>query len=214
MRHLWWMLPLVAACDHGTDTDAEAFLVKGDLTSGDGADGMVRGRQAFGFATAGRGIVYVAANGAATCADLVEYLDRTELIDPSATLMLEGHCNLTLTFDYDDATGWDGLTEAELTTALWSVSCAMDEGDWEVQSRQGVEDYFYSGRWWQGSPDTVSTTLHGADGDVSFDVDMNGFSGNFIYEEFQAAPATGTVSGAGVATTWCPQLAQTPLFGA
>jgi len=201
-------LVLLVGCEGGGQGD-EILMAEGAITS-DGSTAEVAARKAFGFATSGQGFVYVASNGDATCGAVVDYLTSTDPYDPT-DILVAGHCNLSLDFDYDG--GWDGheVLPSDITTGLWSVSCAMDDGSWSLEERKGFVDYFYSGRWWQGSPLDHHTVLSGDGEELVVDLEMSEYDGDYIYEDLESHPGSGRVTGT-IDATWCAQLAQTPFF--
>jgi len=217
---MWRRLGVVGAtvllsmgCSGGEgDDDIESFQADGTITAQSGEVGDVAVRQAFGFATNGSGLIYMASNGAATCESVVEMLQADQAHNPDQVL-LAGHCNLIFKFQYDESSGYDGLsfTADQIGSAFWSVSCAMDDGAWEFENRDGDRDYYYTGVWWQGSPDNHSTGVSVNGEDIAISTTMGPYSGHFIYQGLDDIAATGQVSGT-IQAKRCTTLAQTVLF--
>ena len=204
---------LLSACNGDDDTDnTEASQATGTIVAQTGETGDVAVKRAFGFATNGIGLVYMSSNPSATCDNVVEMLNADEAHNPDQVL-LAGHCNFIYKFKYPESAGFDGLsfTEDDLLSTLWSVSCAMEDGAWEYSNNDGDRDYYYTGTWWQGSPDSHQTALNAVDEDIQITVTMGPYSGHFIYEGLDSIPATGQVSGT-ITAKRCTQLAQTDLF--
>jgi hypothetical protein len=84
----------------------------------------------------------------------------------------------------------------------------MDSGEWLWSDESGTEGYFYSGPWWQGSPETFSIELVGSKEEgYSLDLTMDTYSGQFIYdlEHMDPDPGSGAVAGV-VEAEYCDQL--------
>ena len=206
-------LSLISACNGDDDsTDVDDAQANGTITATTGESADVAIQHAFGFATNGIGLVYMSSNPNATCDNVVEMLNADEAHNPDQVL-LSGHCNFIYKFKYPESAGFDGLsfTADDLLNTLWSVSCAMEEGTWEYSNNDGDRDYYYTGTWWQGSPDTHQTALNAVGEDIQITATMGPYSGHFIYEGLDAIPATGQVNGTILAKR-CTPLAQTDLF--
>lgn len=177
-----------------------------------GEAASVDGLSAFGFNLSGSAVLLVVPNDAATCEDAFHTLDADPEYDPSVTTPA-GACST-----FVDLTGYDpaGMTatstpDAPSTTSIIALSCAMDSGAWALEQRN-TYGYFYSGPYWQGSPDDYTITASGGDEeDFTVDVEMSAFDGNFIYDSMEDAPASGSASGS-VTATWCSDLSQTVYF--
>lgn len=162
---------------------------------------------AFGYHFGGKAILFFGGNPSGSCEDATEYL-KSSIFDPSS-LLAAGTCQMSVLMTYD---GEEVSYQDDLANVTLSLGCAMDSGAWVFEERDD-EDYYYSGPWWQGHPDEFSITLAPGD-NASYDVtvDMDQYSGGFIYEELEAAPATGTVSGTFNAT-FCEELKYADIFG-
>ena len=205
------MTPMFACNGTGDDT-SETFSMEGQITAEDGQQGDVTIRKAFGFATNGSGLVYFASNGDATCDNVLEMLEADEAHNPDKVL-LAGHCNLIYKFKFNGEPTFDELsfTEADTFESLWSVSCGMGEGSWEYANNDGDKDYFYTGSWWQGSPNVYSTTVSGTGDSMRITATMGPYTGHYIYEGLDEVSGTGLVGG-DVEVQRCTGLAQTALF--
>lgn len=192
--------------------DTQTFDAEGTITAESGESAKVAILKSFGFATNGSGFIYFASNENATCDNVVEMLKADEAYNPDQVLLAE-HCNLLFKFKYEESTGFDGLvfTEEDLFVSLWSLSCGMGAGTWEYQNQGGDRDYFYTGTWWQGSPDVYETTVSEVGENISITVTMGPYSGHFIYEGLDDISATGQVVGT-IEAERCTGLAQTDLF--
>lgn len=206
------ILPLLFACKGGgPDSEAPADIVGDVLTPDDEA--TVAGRAAFGFHLDGKGLWYVTSVVDATCADVIAFMEHAESDDPldPTGVLSGGVCNLTLIADYEGAD--TTYTEADGTAvALWSLYCPMGEGEFELISRRGHTDYFWSGNLWTGSPVAHSTTISG-DGETSgytLDLSMTDYSGSYS-DVIATIAATGLTSGA-IDAHFCPDLYQTTAF--
>jgi hypothetical protein len=214
MQARWFVALLVVGCTgEGTPDDAPVFVEGTISVEGQGASGDVAGRKAFAYAVAGRGVVYIASNGLATCEDTVEYLSARGAFDPSATLMLPGHCNISFAFNYDAEAGFEGAAYdySSRLDGLTNLGCAMGEGVWVYESRQEESDYYYNGRWWQGSPTDYDVVVHGEGTSLSLELDLRTYSGGFIYEGLENFVANGSVTGT-IDAEWCENLRNTPIF--
>lgn len=201
------MILLILAC--GTpEKEAETNL--GTITAdraGEAAD--VLAAAGFGYSGQGKAILVFTGNPDATCAGVASLLTSKDPVDP--TDILQQHsCEFTTLMTYD---GTKVTVEDDKLAATVALSCAMDEGEWNLETRdQGDKDYFYSGPYWQGHPESFSLSLSGGEGeDFAMDLEMSDYSGNFIYESLDAAPASGAVAGS-VQFTWCPDLSQAAIY--
>jgi hypothetical protein len=202
-------------CSGGKDTaggvGVDGAAVSGRITA-ESSFADVQTMKGFAFATAGTGLIYLSSGEGATCASVAEYLDfDTGEYDPSELWPPET-CNLFLRFGYETAAGFDGLVVAgDDPLNPWILNCAMDSGAWEYGTSNGFTDYFYSGRYYQGSPNDGTSTITGQDGALTVDVSFSSYNGGFTYEEMENVPASGSVSGS-VATEWCTDLGATGYF--
>jgi hypothetical protein len=214
------LVSLAAACGPGGD-DGEnpGALTQGTITENEeGHAATADTYRAFSFATNGIGVVYLAPNPDTTCAGVKEYLTARGVYDPRGVLV-SGKCSMAMRFKYDTNAGFDGvtITDADIGS-FWNVNCAMGEGDWEIQGSGNDRDYQFTGEnawWWQGAAGTFSTTLSVGTDENTPNVDLNlgsDFTGQFIYDDTFADPATGSVTGT-LEPERCQELVQTPLYG-
>lgn len=207
-------LVVAAGCGAGaaTDTAELSGAISGEVSSEDGSSAQVGVQHAFGYATGGTGVLYLASGEQASCADAAEYLDiDTVEYDPSS-LWPPQTCNLFLRFTYDDAAGWDGMAiDGDDPLNPWVINCAMDAGEWEYGESNGFTDYFYTGRHFQGSPTDGSSSLMGTDESMALELSFSSFVGGFTYEQMENVDASGSVAGS-LSVEWCPDLASTGYF--
>lgn len=210
MFGVWFVL---AACSGKDDTGAGGgVMVSGTVSSPDGSSANVAIQKAFGFALDGTGLLYAASGAGATCAEVATYLDTDTVEYDPTPLWPGGTCNLFLRFAYDAAAGYDGLElSGEDSLNPWVISCAMDDGVWEYGESNGFTDFFYSGRYYQGTARDGGASFTGVEPDMSVAVDFSTFDGSFTYEEMQAVTITGAVSGT-LQVEWCTDLGSTGLL--
>ena len=203
---------IILGCNGDDDGNGETLQAEGVITAMTGENAEVAIRKAFGFATNGSALIYMASNENATCDNVIEMFQADEAHNPDQILLAE-HCNLIFKFKYDEAAGYDGInvTADDLFSAIWSVSCAMETGAWEYSNNGGDKDFFYTGKWWQGSPDTHNTTVSDLGENIGISTTMGPYSGHFIYQGLDDISATGQVGGT-IEAQRCTGLAQTDLF--
>lgn len=212
MRSILFVLVIAGCGGSNSDTtpDYSEPSLLGDLTADEGSEADVQIYHLYSFASGGTGILYGSSSPDATCETVADYIDfATNEYDPTA-LFPAGTCNMFLLFYYDPGVGYDGdVVEADdWMGGQWSISCTMNSGEWVYETRNGFTDYFYSGKFWQGAPLSGTTTYTGSDGDLTVEVALNGFEGNFIYEHMSSVPANGSIDGQ-IKTEWCTSLATT-----
>jgi len=204
-----------AACDGEGDTDLPPPLTEGTITANDhDRSAEVKVYKAFGFATNGVGLVYMAPNPAATCESVTDYLQQGGDYDP-VDVLASGHCSVVFRFNYDE--GFDGVTHTQDDIGTFvNVNCAMGDGAWELvgSGRDRGYRFVVDGEypWWQGNAQdfSLSTSLGPDANTPNVDVNMGpNFGGQFIYEDTEVDPATGTVTG-DVTVERCQTLTQTP----
>ncbi|HNC94868.1 MAG TPA: hypothetical protein PKY30_02050 [Myxococcota bacterium] len=199
------MIFLLLACTAGKDTGADTELGK-IVADRAGETAAVNVPVAFGYHFGGKALFFFGGNPSGTCEDAAEYL-KSSIFDPS-DLLAAGTCQASILMNYDGA---EVSYEDDLANVTLSLGCAMDSGSWVFETRDD-EDYYYSGSWWQGHPDSFSITAGPGEGqDYVISMDMDQYTGNFIYEELEAAPATGTVSGS-FSATFCEDLKYADIF--
>ncbi len=193
---------MLAACSGGSKLPA----ITGTVTAESGQAGDVRGPVAFGVTTAGKAAVLVAPNPDATCADAAAFITGGDEDFNPETVLGAGVCAVYALID-----GYDGAEVTLTEGATLVVDCAMDAGEWVYEERgSGYEGWFYDAEdWWIGAPEAYTLTMSGGDGaDLTFQIDMDTYTGRFPYdnEDPEADPATGAVTG-GVTATWCDEMA-------
>ena len=185
-------------------------MLSGTIDS-DGSSGDVAGVEAFGWDDGDKLLFYVSSTPGVTCDSLSEYLSASGEFDPSSVLTA-GMCDFFFRLsDSYDSGGWSVET-GDLMGAGAVVNCAMEDGTWELETRDDDTDYYYTGRWWQGTPDQYSYTFSGGGegGTYTAELEMSSYSGSFIYEDFVADEGSGNVSGT-VTAEWCGGLGTTGL---
>ena len=201
------LLSLLAACDKD-DTGADYGILEGDLEFEDGETASVATHQAFGYDAGGVALLYFASNEAATCADVTDFLSD-DSGDPSA-IFSAGHCNL-----FAQIQDWDGSEVTHTSDPMsvtWALNCTLGTGSWNWEERGDDDGYYWSGRFWQGSPQSWTITASGGGGSPFVTtVDMNDYEGDYIYE-FIDAGADGLVHGTTQAQ-WCETFSETAFFG-
>ena len=208
MRGVLFLFPLLAACD--PDEEAQSIIEGTIQIEGESLSGQVATWSSFAYNTDGKAIVYFTSTSDASCDDVSTYL-RGDAADFDPTPLFQpGYCNLSLVADYDgQEITWDESTY----DAIWSLNCVLGDGEFVWEQRDWNDwDYYWSDRYWQGSPTTFSVTLSGGDGQpITVDAEMSEYDGGFIYEEMSEVLASGVVSGVTDAT-WCQGLMDAMIF--
>lgn len=206
----------LVGCVGGGDGDLPDPVTTGTITANDvDRSAVVETYKAFGFATNGDMLIFMAPNPNVTCATATEYLSEGGQFDPVDVLQA-GHCSIIMDLQYTDS--FDGVVHTgDDLGPIVNVNCAMGEGTWEVTGEGQQRGYRFTDEdgWWQGSATdfTVTTTI-GADEntpDVSFDLGP-AFGGQFIYDDTEPDPATGSATG-DVVVERCQTLTQTDPWG-
>lgn len=195
------MIALLLAC---TQDKAVTAIDLGSIIA-DRADesAEVSAAAAYGYNDRGAALVFLTGNPEASCELVAEYLSTSGVWDTSQ-IMKAGSCQFYATLKYDGA---PVEIKDDLLSAFPGFGCAMDEGEWVAE-----DDYLYSGPYWQGSPDGFSLGLSGGNGkEYELSLEMYNYTGNFIYENMDAAPATGAVVGT-MPLQWCADLDQATIF--
>lgn len=204
-----WML----ACGGGKDGATETHW--GDITAdraGESASVDVLTAYGFNSPSNGKAIVFLTGNADASCDDATNGLSGgSEDFDPSVVLPA-GQCSLFFQVTYSGGSFSDSASAGSPSVdSIIAANCAMDEGDWAYEERDDW-GWYYSGAYWQGSPQDYTLEVEGGDGaDFTFTLDMQTWDGNFIYDNMEAAPAQGHVAGSGTAS-WCETFGQTSFF--
>jgi hypothetical protein len=173
--------------------------------------GKIKIRKAFGIASANKGAVYMSSNGEATCDDVVEALKKGGTYDQSK-IFKAGYCNISLGFKYEALDGTSHTDDP--INALWSIQCPFGDTDtWEYgKNGNGDKGYWFTGYMWQGDP-IASTVSFAGEERKPFDVsvDITGYTGSFIYDDFGEFQGTGSSMG-DFTVEMCDQLTQTPIW--
>ena len=211
MRPSSLFLSVLLACGgKGEDSGAPVPQITGTLTI-DGLEGEVALYRGFGMNAGGVMLGYLSSNPDADCDMIYNYLLASdEPYDPTGTV-LPGTCDLFLRFS--NYSGEVGGTDDPVAAAGIVINCALGDGAFELQTRDGDDtDYYWTGTWWQGRPTAFTFAMSGGEGeDFPFSLEMSAYDGNFIYEDMTARPGTGAVSGA-MTIEWCSDLGSTGLI--
>jgi hypothetical protein len=199
-----------ADTDADTDTDIPADAMDGSVITMDGfADGDVLAARAFSHRVGDTTLVYVAANPAATCADVAAYLSASDVEPDPSSLFADNTCNLvfstinSLPATYDLQTSSVGM--------IVHADCAFGEGDFDFTSIDGDEGYFWSGTWYVGEAWKGEFTIDENEDGVYIDGTLGGFDGRYPYAGYPDSMARASVSGV-VHGVECPALGDTVYF--
>jgi len=185
------MLFFLLACA----SDVEEEGLSGPISlSGLGGEGAVAIQSAYGLAQDGHLIAYLSSAPDVSCAEMVTHLTPGDNTDDPSGLFRGDHCNIFMSLP-----GWsDGFAATDDPVALagFSITCTLGEGAFVFEERDsGDEDYYWSGDYWQGYPDSYDLTITPEGEDYAMAMDMAGFSGTLIYEGFETHVGAGAVSG-------------------
>lgn len=204
------MVLLLIAClgGGGGSTTESGEIVGSMLTANDSAS--VKITRAWGYHIGGVGGWYLASGEQATCEAVVDYLTDEQPHDPTP-VFAPGGCNITLSaYDYD---GGDlaFTEEGNFLDGYWSLNCAMGDGQFELDTRNGYTDYYWSGNLWTGTASSHVTGLkdQGEEG-YQLDVSFSAYDGNYV-DQMGDVPASGLVEGVLRAES-CEALRDTALF--
>jgi len=199
---------VLVSCDKG-DTGMDYGILEGELILADGPTATVVAYKAFGVDRNGKALLYFTSSESATCAGVAEFLAWGEPTDPTA-LFSPGHCNVSAVLSVYD--GSEVTINSGEFAVTWNLTCVLGDGAWNWEERGNDDGYYWSGRTWSGGPDTFTLTVSGGGGDdFVADVEMNDYSGNYIYESFDNVAASGLVSGTTL-VEWCDDMSETPLL--
>ena len=218
------VLSLTTACsgkdDSGDETvDSLEPKITGTVTAEGEASAQVAFYKAFAFDQGGKLLAYLSSSPNATCENVADYLRVSEGPYDPKDMFEGGHCNMFIIIDGD----FDGSfshtrpadsTEPNLVAAGTSMECAMGEGQFELTrlTESDRDDYYWSGRWWQGRPNAYTYDFSGGAGSsYQLTLEMSAYDGGFIHEELDDTPAVGAVSGT-IEAEWCDALGSTGLF--
>jgi hypothetical protein len=187
------MLALLLAACAAESLDAG---LAGDISLPDlGETARVEILSAHGLAQDGQLIAYLSSAPDVTCDQAVAHLTPGDNTDDPTAIFRDGHCNIFLSLQ-----SWDegfAATDDPLAMAGMSITCTLGAGDFVFEERDvGDEDYYWSGRYWQGSADAYDIAFSDAEAGYGFEMDMTAFSGSLIYESLEEIAGEGAVSGA------------------
>lgn len=185
---------VIVGCESAVED--EVLPLEGEIVS-NGERGVVRGGSGFAAERDGRLVAVVYARTDITCELAGEDLGNGGSDWDPSTVLEAGTCGLSVLTDFDGSLSLEGGTIYDATV---SVSCAMGEGTWEFREKQGSNPagYFYSGSWWQGSPELFDLAISGdEESGYTFEVAMDTYEGQFIYDLVEADkdPGEGEVTG-------------------
>jgi hypothetical protein len=203
------LLPVALLACEKDDTGVEYGIIEGDIAMDGGETVTVATHKAFGYDRNGTAALYFSSGPDATCADVGDFLGGDRDYDPTP-LFSDAHCNVfAMISDYP---GGEASYGAGDVTVTWALNCVLGDGDWNWELRGDDTGFYWSGRYWQGWPETWNLTLSGGAGS-SFvaELEMNDYQGNFIYESMDDAPASGLVSGA-TEIEWCDAIGESSIF--
>ena len=210
MLRLFFIGLLVGCSGEKDDGEVEPMLTGTITPDGRDVSGEFFGYRAFAFNANDTLGAYISSNPNASCGSITEYLTSNSRYDP-VDVLSPGACNLFLKIS-----DYDGSLSAEndsIVSAASSIECAMGEGEFEY-TELGENDvgYYWSGNWWVGVPQEYTWNFSGNSEDgYTFEIDMNGYVGSFIQEEFDRYAAVGQVSGTVTAES-CEEIFSTGLF--
>jgi hypothetical protein len=199
---------LLTACEKD-DTGVQYGILEGEIAFDDGETASIATHKAFGYDAGGKALLYFASSETATCDGVTDFLSQ-DSGDPSG-IFAPGYCNV-----FAQVQNWDG-SEVSYTSdpisVTWALNCTIGEGSWNWEERGDDDGFYWSGRFWQGSPQAWSITASGGQGSpFVVDVEMNDYDGDYIYE-FVDMTGSGLVSGT-TQVEWCASLSETAFFGA
>jgi len=208
-------LALVLGCgqDPEKSTDDEAPSITGNIRLDEwSGTAQVEMTRAFAYEADGSLVAFLSSNDATTCEAAGEYLSGVHPLSKD-DLMRGGTCAMTIVlkepYPYDGdfaATGPE--TEINPGASVSSaIECAMGDGSFVRESRNDSEDYYWSERWWRGTPFNYAWNISGGGGGtVTIEVDMSDYRGSLPFDGVYAnVTATGEVSGT-VKAQWCPDM--------
>jgi len=197
---------LLLACKEEAKTfDVDLGTIVADR-AGESAD--VSAVSAYGFNDFGHALLYFTGKPDVSCELVTEFLTANDIWDASQ-VREAGFCEFYVTMSYE---GSATHVQDDLLAAYPGLNCAMDDGEWVYETHNTDTDYYYNGPYWQGMPEAFSLDVSGGDSaPFELSLDMDSYSGGFIYDDMTAEPANGAVAGT-IQLEWCPDLSNTPLF--
>lgn len=196
------MIVWFLACDAGEGPALEG-AIGGTISSGESSGQVIAGT-AFAAELGGNILFGVFPETGVSCDDAAAELTAGDARWNPSKVQAAGACSMSVFATFDTELS---LIDATLVDATVSVSCAMDTGEWEHRTT-GEAGWYYSGPWWQGSPEVFSLNLTGdKDAGYQFSIEMDTYSGQFIYDLTypEPDPGTGAVSGA-IDAAYCDHL--------
>jgi hypothetical protein len=169
---------------------------------------------AFAYAEGDRLVAFLTGAVGASCSSVAEYLGPNDGALPKESILPGGSCAMTVVVD-----DWDGdldLSWSEGDSPSYdnpglnsNMQCWFGEGAWVLETRgSGYEDYYWTGPVWSGVPEIFDWSISGDDKDVSLDLEMSAFGGNFLHEaSVEPSTAQGDLSGT-IRAKWCSALSK------
>lgn len=194
----WISLVLIVGCT-GTEEGAEAIA---GTVSASGSSADMSSGVAYAAELAGEIMVAIFPRSDATCAYAGAELAAGDPDWNPANVHQPGACGLIIQAPYD---GGLSLTGATIVDATVTLNCAMDSGEWEYREGTSLyyDGYYYTGPWWQGSPESFDLEISGSEADgYTVSASMDAYSGRFLYDldDMENDPATGSIVGTTTAT--------------
>jgi len=168
---------------------------------------------AFAYAEDGRLIAFLTGAAGASCSSVASYLGPNDGALEKDGILEGGSCTMTIVvdeWDGDAALSWGpDETEGYNPGLSSNLRCEFGDGTWVLETRgSGYEDYYWDGPVWTGIPDRFDWSISGDDEDISLDLEMSSFDGNFPDEvSAERYAAEGDLSGS-IEAQWCPELAR------
>lgn len=168
---------------------------------------------AFAYAEDGRLIAFLTGAAGASCSSVAAYLGPNDGALEKDGILEGGSCTMTIVvdeWDGDAALSWGpDETEGYNPGLSSNLRCEFGDGTWVLETRgSGYEDYYWDGPVWTGIPDRFDWSISGDDEDISLDLEMSSFDGNFPDEvSAERYAAEGDLSGS-IEAQWCPELAR------
>lgn len=194
----WMSLVLLVGC---TGTEDVAQVIGGSVSASGSSANLSTG-VAYAAELAGEILVTIFPRADATCESAGAEIAAGDPDWNPANVHEAGACGLIIQAPYEGSLSLSGATIVDATVTL---NCAMDTGEWEYREGTSLyyDGYYYTGPWWQGSPETFDLDISGSEADgYSVSVAMEAYSGRFLYDldDMENDPATGTISGTSTAT--------------
>lgn len=169
--------------------------------------------QAFAYSEGGRLIAFMTGASGASCETVSAYLGPNTGALEKDGILQGGSCTMTIVIDDWDGSAslsWGPEADEGYNPGLSSnLRCEFGDGAWVLETRgSGYEDYYWDGPVWTGIPEVFKWSITGSGEEVSFDLEMSAFDGNFPDElSAERYAAEGDLSGT-IRAHWCPDLAE------